>query len=164
MDETCDMRLITYCGLYCGDCAGRTGEIASAARALLDVMERYEFRRTALGMFPDRFSDYDALVSSLEFMSRATCDSPCRDREPACAIAECCVGRGHDGCYECDEFRGCEKLHAFVAVCGHACFENLERIREMGPEAWVSSGRRLWFSKEAGGPDAGRSDGPAGKE
>ena len=39
--------LLAYCGLYCGDCAGYSGEIADAAKNLVELLEKYRFDRTA---------------------------------------------------------------------------------------------------------------------
>jgi hypothetical protein len=148
LSEPDSVELIAYCGLYCGDCAGHSGELADAARALLDRMEEYRFDITARGLFADQFKDYDGLVSMLEFMSDTRCRAACRARDRTCAIARCCVDRGYSGCYECDEFKKCRKLGDLAGVHGDSCIRNLEGIRELGPEAWVAKGKRLWFGSD----------------
>ena len=57
-----------YCGLYCGDCLGRTGVIADAARDFLDILDKYEFEKTATSVFPVELSGYDDLIDMLMFM------------------------------------------------------------------------------------------------
>ena len=151
MSKPDDVELVAYCGLYCGDCAGRSGELADAARVLLERMEEYRFDITARSLFADRFKDYDGLVSMLEFMTDTKCPAPCKARERTCAIARCCVDRGYSGCYECDEFQTCEKLGELAGVHGDSCVRNSEAIRKLGPAAWVAKGTRFWFGSEVDG-------------
>ena len=42
--------LVSYCGLYCGDCVIRRGELGSHAGVLLKEMETPEFERLAEGL------------------------------------------------------------------------------------------------------------------
>jgi hypothetical protein len=137
--------LLGYCGLYCGDCAGNTGEIADAARSLLTVLERYRFERTAGSLFKSELPDYEGVRKALEFMGGLKCQASCRERDRPCAIARCAIERGLSGCYECDDFRTCDELAGLEDLHGDACVRNIESIRSMGPEAWVAEGRRLWF-------------------
>jgi hypothetical protein len=141
--------LLAYCGLYCGDCAGYTGDIADAARALLETIERYRFERTAGSLFASELPDYQGFKKALEFVSTLRCPAPCRRREnPACSIARCAMGRGLAGCHECDEFRSCETLASLQDLHGDSCVLNIESIRRVGPEAWVADGHRLWFGSD----------------
>jgi hypothetical protein len=146
--------LLAYCGLYCGDCGGHTGDIAEAARSLLNTLERYRFERTAASLFASELPDYEGFRKALEFVSGLTCPAHCRTRdEPACGIAKCAIGKGLAGCYECDGFRTCETLGGLEELHGDSCVRNIESIRKMGPEAWVAEGRRLWFGSDVdGGP------------
>ena len=43
---------LAYCGIYCEDCLGLSGVIADAARDFLNVLDKYEFEKTALNVFP----------------------------------------------------------------------------------------------------------------
>lgn len=35
--------LVAYCGLYCGDCAGYTKDLAKAAKQLKTQIDKYKF-------------------------------------------------------------------------------------------------------------------------
>ena len=146
------LTLPAYCGLYCGDCAGRSGDIADAARSLLDVIERYKFERTARSLFSTELPDYEGFRTALEFVSGLRCVASCREREKPCAIAQCCIDRGFHGCYECDDFRACHRLATLEDLHGNSCVLNLESIRKMGPEAWVAGARRFWFGSDVDDP------------
>jgi hypothetical protein len=64
----------------------------------------------------------------------------------SCEIAKCCVGRGFVACHECESFEQCEKLARHEVLHGDSHLRNLRAIREMSPEAWITSGKRLWFA------------------
>jgi hypothetical protein len=146
-----DEQLLAYCGLYCGDCAGHSGEIADSAQDLINVLERYEFHRTARYLFPEQISDYDGFQETLAFMAELTCPKVCRERaddQTSCETKACCIERGFHACYECTDFEACAKLASLEALHGDACVTNLKAIREMGLKAWIASGQRLWFGSE----------------
>jgi ribosomal protein S18 acetylase RimI-like enzyme len=141
--------LVAFCGLFCGDCAGYSGAIADAARSLLAVLERYRFERTAGSLFQTELPDYGELERALRFMSGLRCEAVCRERVERCAIAQCCLDRGLQGCHECDRFRTCDTLAALEGLHGDACVRNLEAIRRVGPEEWAAGERRYWFGSDA---------------
>ena len=146
-----EMDLLAYCGLYCGDCAGYSGEIADAAKILIESLERYRFDRTAKSLFADELGDYDRFREALEFVSGLRCPRICRKREEGetdCEIWKCCRTKGYYACYECEDFEVCTKLKGHEALHGDSCVTNLRAIREMGLEVWVASGERLWFGSE----------------
>lgn len=149
MNETTG--LLAYCGLYCGDCAGYSGEIANAAGALLEVIERHRFERTAKSLFVEQLPDYDGFRGMLEFVSGLKCAATCRERKEPCEIARCCLDKGLRGCYECNDFEACDKLSSLKDLHGDACVVNLRAIRKMGPEAWLAGARRLWFGSDVEG-------------
>lgn len=127
--------LIAYCGLYCGDCAGYTGEIA------IEILQRYKFKRTAAALFSEQLAEHDRLWEMLQFISGLRCEATCREREEPCKIARCCIERGFHGCYECGEFETCTTLAELARLHGDSCPANLRAIKEMGPAAWAASGR-----------------------
>ena len=144
--------LLAYCGLFCGDCAGYTGDIASAAAELADSLDRYQFQRTATVMFPEQVGDYDALRGTLAFLTELKCPATCRERsadDTDCQILACCVERGFPACYQCDAFESCSKLASLEALHGDSCIRNLRSIREMGLETWLAEGQRFWFGSDA---------------
>jgi hypothetical protein len=152
MNEKTD--LLGCCGLYCGDCAGYSGEIAQRTRDLVEVMERYRFELTAKHLFPEKLGEYDKLREMLGFMTELTCPAVCRQREDgstSCEIRKCCRGRGFYACHECDDFETCGTLKSTEPLHGDSCVANLRAIKEMGPDAWVADGRRLWFGTDVEG-------------
>ena len=149
--------LIAYCGFYCGDCLGYTGVVADAAQGLLQVLQRYEFARTAECVFPEELRDYDRLWEMISFMAGLRCSGICREHDPGrppstCVIKNCCQDKGYYACCECASFETCEKF-ALVHQGLHtdACIKNMRAIREMGREAWLATGRRYCYWDEPEG-------------
>lgn len=143
--------LLAYCGLYCGDCAGYSGEIADTAKNLKNILKKYKFDRTAKCLFSEQLKDYDNFREMLEFITSLKCPTICRERadsETSCKIKKCCRVRGFYACCECDDFEICEKLESLEELHGDSCVTNLKAIKEMGPEAWISRGKRHWFGSD----------------
>ncbi len=153
MNETPE--LLAYCGLYCGDCAGYSGEIADRARELVETMEKYRFELTARHLFPERIKDSPGLAEMLGFMTELKCPAVCRQRtddSTSCEIRKCCKQKGFYACYECEELEACDKLKSLEALHRDSCIKNLQAIKAMGPEGWVAHGRRLWFGSDVDDP------------
>ncbi len=143
--------LLAYCGLYCGDCGGYSGEIARAASRLEKTLTRWKFERTAKHLFTEKLADYDHFAEMLEFISTLKCPKVCREREGgdvSCTIWKCCVDKGFYACYECEEFQRCDKLKTLEGLHGDSCIKNLSAIKEMGLERWLDEGTRLWFGND----------------
>jgi hypothetical protein len=143
------LNLLAYCGLYCGDCAGYSGEIAAAASELIESVQRYKFDRTASQLFADELGNFGDWFGKLEFMAGLTCDAVCRSRDPRCAIEECCESKGYLACHECADFETCDKLKKHEGLHGDSHLCNLRAMREMGVEAWIAGDSRLWFAGDA---------------
>ena len=144
--------LVTYCGIYCGDCLGYTGVIAEATDSFLDVLDKYKFYMTARNVFPKELGDYDRLIDMLLFMSELKCHKTCRERtdeEASCVVRDCCNERGLFSCHECSGFEGCETLGSVLGGLHlGACLQNLREMREIGLEAWLRDGRRHHYWDE----------------
>ncbi|MGB7053935.1 MAG: DUF3795 domain-containing protein [bacterium] len=137
--------LLAYCGLYCGDCAGYSGEIADTAQNLKETTEKYKFQQTAQHLFPKELQHYDKLREMIDFMTKLKCPKPCRERkagEVKCKIWKCCRDKGFFVCYECDRLKAMSPLH------GESCTRNLKAIKEMGVEKWLRKGKRFWFADD----------------
>jgi hypothetical protein len=146
-----NIELLAYCGLYCGDCAGYSGEIADAAQELKRTTERYKFHQTAKHLFPEELKNYDQFCKMLDFMTKLKCPRICREIKESdvkCNISKCCREKGFFACYECSTFETCEKLKELSGLHGEAHIKNLRAIREMGIENWVKRGKRLWFADD----------------
>jgi hypothetical protein len=151
-----EARLVAHCGLYCGDCAGYGGEIATHAEALLAALEAYQFERSAAELFSEAIPDYPQLEKMIRFLTEMRCPRVCRERttpeETACAILRCCRGRGLEGCWACAEREGCDHLRPMAKLHGDALDRNLAAIAEIGVVDWLAAGRRYWFGSKVEGP------------
>jgi hypothetical protein len=143
--------LVAFCGLYCGDCAGYSGDIAEGAKAMIEVLERYKFDRTAPQLFADELGDYGEWFEKLQFMAGLKCDAVCKQRDGSCEIAKCCLDKGYFACHECGSFEDCEVLKKHEGLHGDSHIRNLRAMCDIGPEAWIASGKRLWFAGDADG-------------
>jgi len=144
-------KLLAYCGLYCGDCAGYSGEIANTAKKFKKVLEKYKFDRTAKSLFSKELKDYDKFCEMLGFITGLKCPQTCREREDSstsCKIRKCCKDKGFYACYECDDFKTCNILKSLEGLHQDSCVKNLEAIKKMGLETWIIKGKRLWFGTE----------------
>ena len=143
--------LLAYCGLYCGDCAGYSGEIADAARNLKETTERYKFHQTAKHLFAEKLKNYDELCKMIEFMTELKCPKTCRqieESEVKCEISKCCREKKFFACHECSTFETCSKLKTLSGLHGESHIKNLRAIREMGIDNWILKGKRLWFADD----------------
>ena len=135
-----------YCGLYCGDCLGRTGVIADAASDFLNTLDKYEFEKTAFSVFPSQLAEYDNLIDMLMFMENLRCTRFCREfdgGETQCIIRECCVEHGYQVCSSCEDFETCEKLESVLgALHLRACRSNLREINMVGLDRWLVDGKK----------------------
>jgi len=141
-----EKKYLGYCGLYCGDCLGMTGVIADAATNFLNVLDKYEFEKTAFSVFPSKLSGYDDLIDMLMFMENLRCTRFCREfdgGETQCIIRECCVEHGYQACSSCEDFETCDKLESVLgALHLRACRRNLRDINEMGLDMWLREGTK----------------------
>ena len=119
--------LLACCGLYCGDCAGYSGEIAEAAVTLKERIHKYKFDQTAKNLFSKELRDYDKLHDMLGFMTTLKCAKPCREKatgETSCEIRKCCFERRFYACHECNDFERCDKLKPLSGLHGESCINN----------------------------------------
>jgi hypothetical protein len=139
--------MMTYCGLYCGDCFFHKGEIADLARDLRKKLrdERFKERHEAFASIFKEFKDFERCYDVLGAMVRMRCKRACRNGggPPVCKIRECCKKRAIDGCWECGEFETCKKLEFLEMVHKDAHIKNLRTIRKRGVDAFVD-GKRNW--------------------
>jgi len=142
---------VAYCGLYCGDCIIRTGEMAELSSELLERMKRPEFRKLGMGLpklMPEQFKgleNYEACYPALEAMSRFDCQKTCRDGggSRACQIRDCCLEANIEGCWVCDDYDGCDILAWLNPVHGDAHLLNIKIIRENGMKGFLE-GTKHW--------------------
>jgi len=141
--------LITYCGLYCGDCHGYQQKIPDLARDLRKELRRTKYDKFAHALsawnFGKAYKNYDACYEVLGAMVRFRCHKGCRSGggPPFCKMRACCQKKGLKGCWECAEFETCKKLDFLVSVHGDAHLKNLRVLKHKGPQAFIA-GKRQW--------------------
>lgn len=147
-----DKNLIAYCGLYCGDCPIHRGKIADLARDLRKELRQSRFDKTAEALsgisFFEVFNNYPQCYEVLGAMVKLRCRKICQDGggPPFCKIRKCCQKKGIEGCWECDEFKTCEKLDFLKPGHGDAHLRNLRKINKQGIEEFLK-GRKYWYAK-----------------
>lgn len=109
-----EYQFISYCGkYYCAFCDYLKGTIVKTAKNLLAFAERYGSLR--LIVEGNNACNFDEFLKGLEWL--ASQEQPCRGCRfgggwswwPNCPVRDCCIQRGVDFCYQCQEFP-CEKL------------------------------------------------------
>ena len=146
-----DKDQLAYCGLFCGDCAGYSGDIADSAIELARVLDACQFDRTARARFSEQVGDFEAFRETLAFLSELRWPRICRERsagETDCRIRACWIKQGFYACYECDAFETCGEFEMLEELHGDACVRNLRAIREMGLDQWLVNGERFWFGSD----------------
>lgn len=139
-------KLVAYCGLYCGDCFFYKGEIAELAKQLRKKLREAKLTKNYMefAKFAKEFRDFPTCYEVLGAMMRMRCKG-CREDggPPFCRIRRCCLEKGFEGCWECDEYETCGKLDFLKPTHGDAHIRNLRRIRRVGVERFLK-GRRYW--------------------
>ena len=150
MADTIEM--ISYCGLYCGECPNHTGKIADLARDLRKELRNARFDKTADVLsemsFFSMFKDYEQCYAVLGGMVKLRCNHACRDGggNPYCKIRKCCQRKELEGCWLCDEFTTCNKLDELKANHGVAHIKNLRSIKRKGIDGFLD-GKKYWYVK-----------------
>ena len=144
-------KLVSYCGLYCGDCHGFDGKIPDLARDLRKELRKTDYDKFAnfIGQssFGKDFRNYDACYKVLGAIVRFRCRKGCRNGggSPFCKIRKCAQDKGFKGCWLCGEFEECEKLNFLKPVHGNAHLKNLRNIKKHGAK-YFAENKRFWYS------------------
>ena len=147
-----DLDLIAYCGLYCGDCVGYRQKMADLARDLRKELRETRFDKTAQTLakipFFSAYRNYDKCYEVLGAMVKMRCKRACRGGggPPFCKIRNCCMKKGIQGCWECDEFLTCKKLDILKDNHGDAHLKNLKKLNKKGVTEFLS-GKKYWYCK-----------------
>jgi len=117
---------VAYCGLYCPGCYR------------MKVSEVAEILKKELKSAEDKGALYldDCGVGfkkKLNALIKLRCNKFCRDRkELKCKIKKCCVAKKLDGCWQCADFKKCDKLKKqFI--------ENCKKIKKLGLNSFVKN-------------------------
>jgi hypothetical protein len=136
--------LTGFCGLYCEDCGFKKGRVNDLAQEMLDEFAAIRMDRIA-EVIP--FLDNEKYIQVKEFLATIAsmkCTG-CRDsvRSQFCDAARCAREKGLSGCWQCPGFSACSSLDLLAHVHGDAHIRNMQRINEIGLDAWVKEGP-LW--------------------
>jgi len=141
--------LVSYCGLYCGDCHGYKQTVADMARDLRKELRDSKYKKFADSMaennFGKTFKGYDTCYEVLGAMVKFRCHKGCRNGggPPFCKIRKCNEKNGTHGCWECSDFETCEKLDFLKAVHDDGHIKNLRILRNKGIDTFIA-GKRNW--------------------
>lgn len=140
MNKTEGAELAAYCGLYCGACAIKNGQIRDTAKTLQQMLEAYGYAQWAptLGEFVPATKHYREFEGVMEWLMAQDCEG-CRagGGNPACTVRICAREKGFAGCWECTE-SDCDKPQQEIGTSAPIATENQQRIREVGLEAWLA--------------------------
>lgn len=141
---------IAYCGLFCGDCVIRNGEIGALSDKLLASIETSDFQKLCAGLphvMPgfEPLKDCQILMRSLAAMKKLDCVKLCKEGggSAACRIKKCCTEKNLEGCWDCDGYVDCKTLAWLNPVHAGANIHNIERIRKLGAEIFLK-GSKCW--------------------
>lgn len=132
--------LAAYCGLYCGACAIKNGQIRGAATALQSMLKAYAYPEWAptLADFVPATRHYPEFEGVLAWLTTQDCPGcVAGGGNPQCAIRICARGKNLAGCWECTEVATCEKLGEIDGGYPGAA-ENRQCIRQVGLGAWLA--------------------------
>jgi len=128
-----DLRLVTYCGLYCGLCA-QCCRIPQRAQSLQHAMrlEGYEY----WGKEIPGFEQFWKFLSDLaESESRCSCRSG-QCGPSFCEIRKCARARGVEVCVFCGEYP-CQHIQG-LATRYPTLLADGQRMKDTGIEAWIN--------------------------
>lgn len=143
---------VAYCGLYCAECPNHTGIIANLARDLRKELRTYRFDKTAelLSKYPffKQYEKYGDCYEVLGAMVKMRCGKTCRNGSgnPSCKIRLCCKKKKFEGCWECTEFKSCNKLDFLKTNHGCAHVKNIEIMSKKGIDEFIN-GNKHWYVK-----------------
>jgi hypothetical protein len=128
-----NLKLVTYCGLYCPLCAER-GRIPQQAQALREAMQKegWEF------FGPEVLDDFAAFWRVLTSVADPEDGCSCRDGRggpPSCAIRKCARAKHADVCPFCEDYP-CEHIRTLAKGYPTLIADGL-RMKELGIEGWV---------------------------
>ena len=141
-----NQNLVAYCGLYCGDCFGYTGQLADLARDLRKVLREQKFDKIAEVIPFKEFKHYKTCYEVLGAMVKLRCKKACHGGggPPFCKIRKCCQKNGFQGCWECDNIDECDKLNSLESIHKNTHIKNLKSIKKIGLNKWLLSDKRYW--------------------
>ena len=139
-----DKLLISYCGLYCGDCFIRKCEIADLAKELSEKLNQVHFEQYAEGLSNiisefKPLSPYKKFFNALCSLDGLRCQKYCKQGggSTSCKIRICCQKKNIEGCWQCEQFEDCEILAWLKPVNGDANIKNIRKIKTKGISKFI---------------------------
>jgi hypothetical protein len=134
-----------FCGLYCKDCIPSNRELFVAIDKLTDLLDNLGFEHYAkfTSTRIKEFQNYEIFRRLLTEMRKLKCETNCFEGPVSeygcnknCGMRQCVINNGIAGCWECKEYKVCEKLEPHKKF--HPGMEhNLDVIKEFGLENWL---------------------------
>lgn len=127
-----NLKLVTYCGLYCGLCSQRN-RIPQQARTLLNSLHQNGW--DTWGQQEPHFKEFWGFLNRLV---RSESHCTCRGGKcgpPFCGIKKCIEGKGIEVCPFCNEYP-CERILS-IAKGYPTMLADAQRMKEKGIEIWI---------------------------
>lgn len=136
---------VGYCGQYCRACHWYTDAMRKPAAQLLELVKKHV---EVAGWINYKGGNSKETMKGLEILSKSACAFNCKGGGGwgGCPVRKCCVEKGFDFCFECQEFP-CEGIwgeksqHANVFTANK--IKRLQEMKETGVEEWI---RKQWES------------------
>ena len=138
-----DKNLTAYCRLYCGDCIRFKCRAYDLSTILWDELGKSRFQEYAKVKRHNakELENYDSMITALKVISAIKCEVPCRiggdGCDGSCQIIGCVKEKAIEGCWDCAEFKFCDKLNFLKPFHGDAPLKNLRKIKELGIDSWA---------------------------
>lgn len=127
-----DLRLVAYCGLYCGLCA-QCSRIPQRTKSLREAMQKEGYEH-----WGQEIPGFKEFWKFLEGLADSEAKRSCRDGTcgPSfCGIRKCAREKGVDVCVFCEEYP-CERILG-LAKGYPTLLADGERMQKIGIEAWI---------------------------
>lgn len=127
-----DLRLVTYCGLYCDLCSQRA-RTPQQAKALKDTLKKEGFE-----FWGKDLPGYEQFWTLLGNLSDTDKSCPgCRQGggNPGCEIRKCIKEKKLDVCSFCEEYP-CEKINGLCKIYPTLITDGT-RLKQVGTETWL---------------------------
>jgi hypothetical protein len=158
-DQSSPLQRISYCGLDCGSCYLKNGNIADHATALFLELHDIQFNKWGpplANMNAKELASFRHAGQCMEVLKAwdcMRCEKFCKEGggSAECAVRDCCLNKGYAGCFECERAESCGTLGALKPVNGELNIENIRAIIARGAAAFVkesSQSRKLKFYLE----------------
>jgi hypothetical protein len=145
-----------FCGLYCKDCIPSHDELFALIDKLMGLLDNLGFEHYAKFKSARiiEFQNYATFRKLLTEIRKLKCETNCFEGPVSeygcnknCEMRQCVIDKGIEGCWECKEYKSCEKLEPhrkFHPGMKH----NLDLIKEFGLDNWLDKrGRHYEWNK-----------------